>query len=154
MATESSLLKPLNEPHPPNERGVQLFQNCASTIRNELVKLRHHWDKHEPRMFARAASISDHDLCRFNIPDHLELIRAGKTSYGDVVLGKIRLPALNDAEGNGFIHVRLHDPPGEGNHDVIFHSILTDEVKDPNSGHITSYRAIMRKDDPLMWFNE
>ncbi|KNZ53187.1 hypothetical protein VP01_3312g2 [Puccinia sorghi] len=79
-------------------------------------------------MFARAVLISDHELCRFNIPDHLELMRAGKTS---------------DVEGNGF--GQLHDPPGDGNHDVIFHSILTDVVKDPNSKLITSYRAIMKR---------
>ncbi|PLW23512.1 hypothetical protein PCANC_07282 [Puccinia coronata f. sp. avenae] len=154
MATEASLVTPLNEPHSPNQHGLQLFENCVATIRHELVKLRHHWDKHEPRMFARAQSISDQDLCRFNIKEDLVLIRAGKTSYGAVVFGKIKLPAIKDAEGEGFLHVRLHDPPGEGNGDVIFHSIWTDEIKDPKTGHIMSYRAIMRREDPLNWFNE
>ncbi|KAI7955912.1 hypothetical protein MJO29_007311 [Puccinia striiformis f. sp. tritici] len=189
MATEATLEKPLNDAHPPNEHAFQLFEHCAATIRHELIKLRHHWDKHEaslrsspplsprqttyffwkvdlfdhafffirqlqPRMFSRAGSISDQDLGHFNINEDLTLIRAGMTSYGSVVFGKIRLPAVRDDEGEGFIHVRLHDPPGEGNQDAIFHSILTDEIKDTDTGHITSYKAIMRKEDPLVWFNE
>ncbi|KNF03423.1 hypothetical protein PSTG_03364 [Puccinia striiformis f. sp. tritici PST-78] len=154
MATEATLEKPLNDAHPPNEHAFQLFDNCAATIRHELIKLRHHWDKHEPRMFSRAGSILDQDLGHFNINEDLTLIRAGMTSYGSVVFGKIRLPAVRDDEGEGFIHVRLHDPPGEGNQDAIFHSILTDEIKDTDTGHITSYKAIMRKEDPLVWFNE
>ncbi|WAQ86721.1 hypothetical protein PtA15_7A449 [Puccinia triticina] len=154
MATEATLDRPLNEAHPPNEHGLQLFEKCAATIRHELVKLRRHWDKHEPKMFSRAKSISDQEISRFNVKDDLVLIRSGKTSYGAVVFGKIRLSALMDDEGEGFIHVRLHDPPGEGKQDAIFHSILTDEVKDGNTGRIISYRAIMRKEDPLVWFDE
>lgn len=154
MATEATLMKPLNEPHQPTDRGFEIFDNCSLAIRHELVKLRHHWDKHEPKMFSRAKGIPDQEFCSFNTKDDLVLIRSGETSYGTVVFGKLRLPAINDSEGEGFIHVRLHDPPGAGNKDAIFHSILTDEVKDDKSGHIKAFRAIMKESDPLTWFNE
>jgi hypothetical protein len=28
-----------------------------------------------------------------------------------IILGKIRLPAVHDELGEGFVHVRIHDPP-------------------------------------------
>jgi hypothetical protein len=62
-------------------------------------------------MWARAAGISDHDLVNFDIKKELVEVRAGPTAYGVIILGKIRLPAVNDDLGEGFVHVRIHDPP-------------------------------------------
>ena len=36
-----------------------------------------------------------------------EQVRSAATSYGNIILGKIKLPAVNDDEGEGFIHVRF-----------------------------------------------
>jgi hypothetical protein len=62
-------------------------------------------------MWARAAGISDHDLVNFDLKKDLVEVRAGPTAYGVIILGKIRLPAVNDDLGEGFVHVRIHDPP-------------------------------------------
>ncbi|KAH9819234.1 hypothetical protein DFH28DRAFT_1022848 [Melampsora americana] len=166
MTTEDTLTRPLNETHSPDERGLQLFDHLSSKIKHELIRLRHHWDNHEaahgmffqkiswsqPRMFARSQGVSDHDLVDFDIKHDLVSIRSGQTSYGTVVFGKIRIPAVKDQDGVGFIHVRVHDPPGNEMSDVILHAILTEEVKE--NGSTVDYRAIMRQDDPLTWFDE
>ncbi|KAJ7578620.1 hypothetical protein C8J56DRAFT_835612 [Mycena floridula] len=96
-------------------------------IKAEIVKSRHDWDKHEPRMWARAHGISDHDLLNFTIKDDLVLVSSASTTYGTIILGKIHLPAVNDTVSKGFIHVRIHDPPNRGTEDVTFHSLFTDE---------------------------
>ena len=50
-------------------------------------------------MWSRAAGISDHDLVDFDFEKDLVEIRSAIVSYGTIVLGKLRLPAVNDAEG-------------------------------------------------------
>jgi hypothetical protein len=62
-------------------------------------------------MWSRAGGISDHDLVHFDIKTDLVEVRSGPTSYGVIILGKIRLPAIKDDIGEGFVHVRIHDPP-------------------------------------------
>jgi len=103
-------------------------------------------------MWSRANGLSDHELVNFDITEDLvqvsialfaapisemavccfikyEQVRSAATSYGNIILGKIKLPAVNDDEGEGFIHVRfvlpslslvgclaysrvrIHDPP-------------------------------------------
>jgi hypothetical protein len=75
------------------------------------------WDANTPsnhlsyRMWGRAAGISDQDLVHFDIKKDLVEVRAGPTAYGVIILGKIRLPAVNDDLGEGYVHVRIHDPP-------------------------------------------
>ena len=75
-------------------------------IKDEIIKSRSHWNKHEPRMWSRAAHISDHKLRDFNVSEDLVLVTSAATAYGTIILGKIRLPAINDDQGAGFIHVR------------------------------------------------
>lgn len=59
------------------------------------------------RMWSRASKVSDADLVNFTIKKDLVEVRAGATSYGTIVLGKIRIPALTTTEeGEGFVHVR------------------------------------------------
>lgn len=58
-------------------------------------------------MWARASSLSDAELVTFNIQEDLVLCRSAPTSYGTIILGKIRLPVVEDEEGEGFVHVRL-----------------------------------------------
>lgn len=118
----------MNPPHPPHENAIEAFISVEHTIKTEILKSRHHWEKHEPRMWSRAEGIPDHELVTFTIHKDLVEIRSGVTSYGTIILGKIRLPAVNDAEGEGYIHVRyavtrsffadcpetphrIHDPP-------------------------------------------
>lgn len=67
-------------------------------------------------MWSRAAGISDNDLVNFTIKDDLVEVRSGPTSYGTIIFGKIRLPAVNDDLGEGFMHVRIHDPPNRVGH--------------------------------------
>ncbi|KXN91060.1 hypothetical protein AN958_03127 [Leucoagaricus sp. SymC.cos] len=62
-------------------------------------------------MWSRAAGLSDGELTDFSIEKNLTEVRSGATSYGNIIFGKIQIPAINDAEGVGSIHVRIHDPP-------------------------------------------
>jgi len=68
-------------------------------------------------MWSRAAHLSDAELTSFKD----DLIRSAPTSYGVIILGKIRIPAINVEKGEGFGHVRIHDPPNRGDEDVRFH---------------------------------
>jgi hypothetical protein len=56
-------------------------------------------------MWARATGLSDDELTSFS-RDDLVQARNGQASYGHIIFGKLRLPAVNDALGEGFIHVR------------------------------------------------
>lgn len=56
-------------------------------------------------MWARAKGLSDDELTSFS-RDDLVQVRNGQASYGHVIFGKLRLPAINDKQGEGFIHVR------------------------------------------------
>ena len=105
-STASAEQVDLNPPHPPHENAIEAFISVEHTIKTEILKSRHHWEKHEPRMWSRAEGIPDHELVTFTIHKDLVEIRSGVTSYGTIILGKIRLPAVNDAEGEGYIHVR------------------------------------------------
>lgn len=57
-------------------------------------------------MWARAAGLSSAELGKFDLAQDLVAIRAAPTSYGTVILGKLRLPAVHDEQGEGFVHVR------------------------------------------------
>lgn len=60
-----------------------------------------------PRMWSRASKLSDAELSHFTIKEDLIEVSAGPTSYGAIILGKIRIPALKtEEEGEGFVHVR------------------------------------------------
>ncbi|CEL57871.1 hypothetical protein RSOLAG1IB_02615 [Rhizoctonia solani AG-1 IB] len=103
----------LSEPHPPTGRGLEAFNEVLPKIKQAVISSRRDWDNHEPRMWARASGLSDEQLTSFVIEDDLVEVRAGSTSYGTIVFGKIRIPGLKDEEGEGFIHVRIHDPPNK-----------------------------------------
>ncbi|KAI1794140.1 hypothetical protein LXA43DRAFT_971400 [Ganoderma leucocontextum] len=152
MASEEQIN--LNAPHAPTEKALEAFTIVEHTIKAEIVKSRHDWNKHEPLMWSRTEGLSDHELIAFTIRDDLVEIRSAPTSYGTIILGKIRLPAVNDAEGDGYMHVRIHDPPNRGVQDVLFHSLWTDEGNRDADGHPTTWRAIQKRDTPLEFFNE
>jgi hypothetical protein len=96
----------LNDPHTPYPNAIEAFTVVLDIIKHGITKSRREWDKHEPKMWSRAAGLSDHELTAFNIADDLVLVRSGPTSYGTIILGKIRIPAVNDDLGEGFVHVR------------------------------------------------
>lgn len=144
----------LTAPHAPHARAVEAFNRVLPEIRHAVITSRHDWDVHEPKMWSRAAGLSDKKLTAFTIEDDLVEIRAGVVSYGTILFGKIRIPAVNDELGEGFIHVRIHDPPNQGEEDVMFHSIFTMEGKRDADGHPHLWRAIQVKDEPLEFFNE
>jgi len=144
----------LNAPHPPHKNAIDAFNLILPTIKSEIVKSRHRWDKHDRRMWSRAAHLSDEELTSFTVEDHLVQIRSGATSYGVIVFGKIRIPAVQDEEGEGFVHVRIHDPPNRGSEDVRFHSIFHREIRKDEETPPTGYCAIQTLDRPLEFFNE
>jgi hypothetical protein len=152
MATNEQLY--FNEPHAPKPNAIDAFEALFPTLKAEIVKSRHHWDQHEPRMWVRACSLSDNELIAFNVAEDLVEVRSAATSYGTIILGKLRLPAVNDDEGEGFVHVRIHDPPNRGNEDVTFHSLFTEEIRPIAEEPPTGYRAIQTKSKPLEFFNE
>ncbi|KAF8325897.1 uncharacterized protein EI90DRAFT_3072176, partial [Cantharellus anzutake] len=94
-------------------------------------------------MWARASSLSNEDLVGFDIRKDLVEVRSGPTAYGQILFGRIRIPAVNDELGEGFVHVRVHHSPGEEQANVTFHSIQTEE---------SYHRAIHKKDDPFEFF--
>jgi len=61
----------LNDPHPPHKNAIEAFSILLPTIKAEIVKSRHHWDKHEPRMWRRASGLEDKDLVSFEIEQDL-----------------------------------------------------------------------------------
>lgn len=105
-------------------------------------------------MWARARGLDDDALTSFVIEKDLVEVRAGSTAYGTIIFGKLRIPAISDSEGEGFIHVRIHDPPNKGTEDVIFHSLLTEEGNRDADGRPTTFRAIQTRETPLEFFNE
>ncbi|KAG6828206.1 hypothetical protein H0H92_008779 [Tricholoma furcatifolium] len=150
MATAETIS--LNDPHPPHPNAIEAFSVVLPTIKEHILKSRHDWNKHEPRMWSRAKHISNEDLIKFDLNDDLVLVRSASVSYGTIILGKIRIPAINDEEGEGFVHVRIHDPHNRGTDDVMFHSIYTAEGTLANGTH--TWRAVQTLDTPLEFFNE
>ena len=57
-------------------------------------------------MWSRAAGVPDAALVGFELARDLVAIRAAPTSYGTILLGSIRIPGVQDAKGEGFLHVR------------------------------------------------
>lgn len=96
----------LNAPHAPTVKAIEAFNVVLHDIKAEIVKSRNHWDKHEPKMWSRAAGLTDAELVNFTVEEDLLQCRSAPTSYGTIILGKIRIPAIKDEEGAGFVHVR------------------------------------------------
>jgi len=142
----------LNKSHPPGENAIGAFTVVLPIIKEEIIKSRREWDKHEPKMWSRAATISDLELTTFDLDKDLVEVRSASTSYGTIIFGKIRIPVIKDEKGDGFIHVRIHDPPNRGIEDVKFHSLFTDEKR--NEGQPMTWQAIQTIDTPLEFFNE
>jgi len=151
MASEEEVS--FNEPHHPTQLAKEAFSVVLHRIKFEIIKSRKDWDLHEPKMWSRAAGLSDHELTNFTVED-LTLVSSGLASYGTIIFGKIRIPAINDEEGAGYVHVRIHDPPNRGTHDVLFHSIFHDEGNRNADGHPTTWRAIHTEDTLLKFFND
>ena len=99
----------LTPAHPPHARALEAFNHVLHEIKAAVVKSRHDWDKHEPMMWSRANRLSDHDLVGFKVEKDLVEIRTGVVSYGTLIFGKIRIPAVEDEFGAGYIHVRCVD---------------------------------------------
>jgi hypothetical protein len=95
-----------NKPHSPAKNALEAFSTVVGRIKQEIIRSRRHWDAHEPRMWKRAAHLSDQELTDFNLDKDLVLVSSAATTYGTIVLGKIRISAINDDLGEGFIHVR------------------------------------------------
>jgi hypothetical protein len=148
MATSEVVI--LNEQHSPHQNALDAFAVVLPQIKHAIIASRHDWNKHEPKMWSRAVGVSDVELTAFDLNQDLVAIRSGPTSYGTIIFGKIRIPAIAD----GFIHVRIHDPPNKGVEDVKFHSLFTDEGNRDEDGHPTTWRAIQNLDTPLGFFNE
>ncbi|GAA5841035.1 hypothetical protein JCM11251_006790 [Rhodosporidiobolus azoricus] len=136
-------------PHPPREDALRAFLKVEVDIKKELVRLRLHWDKHEPRMFSRAKNITDEELTSWDLANDLEEVRSASTAYGHIIFGKLRIPSIVDA----YLHVRIHHTPGAGQDNVKLHSVLTNEVKD-SKGNIIGFDAFQPKSARLDFFNE
>ncbi|KAJ7497533.1 hypothetical protein FB451DRAFT_1211842 [Mycena latifolia] len=158
MATIDQL--DLSPPHAPKEHAIEAFEHVEHEIKAAILASRRDWDKHEPKMWSLASNTSDHDLVNFTIKDDLVVVRSAVTSYGPIILGKIRIKAIKLNEHGsgddkyGYIFVRIHDPPGDGVENVKFHSLFTDEGKDKDGNNDGVYRAIQANSTSLEFFNE
>jgi hypothetical protein len=150
----------LSPSHAPKEAAKRSFKQLLPEIKKQLVHLRHSHDKHEPEYFSAVSSLSDEELTGFGVED-LVSVRAGSVAYGVIIFGKVRIPA---SEGSYFF-VRWfgggHDNDGDGKIEADqgeieykFHSIYTEEKVKGDADGTTSYRAIMKEDDELFFFNE
>lgn len=61
----------LNAAHHPHSNAIEAFNIVLHTIKAEIVKSRHDWNKHEPKMWSRAAQLSDNELVAFTIEKDL-----------------------------------------------------------------------------------
>lgn len=122
--TATAEILDFNDPHSPRDNAKEAFKVVLHVIKSEVIKSRHHWDKHEPKMWSRAAGLTDHALTDFTIEKDLVLVRflfffggdclsssitkvrSAPTAYGTIILGKIGIPAVKVGEEEGFIHVR------------------------------------------------
>ncbi|KAF7321728.1 hypothetical protein MKEN_00694500 [Mycena kentingensis (nom. inval.)] len=202
MATGETIT--LNAAHAPSERAILAFEKVEDDIKTAILESRKDWDRHEPRMWKTASQTSDEDLVNFNIKvrgyrqvpgagalkarapicqDDLVVVRSAVTSYGPIILGKIRIRAIKlDASGElvpgpveknadgsikvemnhgkvndelyGYMFVRIHDPLGEGMDNIKFHSLFTDEGKDVEGNQNGKYCAIQHNSKPLEFFHE
>ncbi|BGP17850.1 hypothetical protein JCM10213_008352 [Rhodosporidiobolus nylandii] len=139
----------LNAPHLPHENSIRAFAQVEDDIKKELTKLRAHWDNHEPRMFEQAKELSDEELTNWDLAEDLEIVRSSSSPYGSIIFGKLRVPALVDS----YLHVRIHDSPGDGQGNVRLHSILTEEVRN-EEGKVVEWRAFQTRDTSLEFFSE
>jgi len=136
--SESVTLDAAHKPHP---AAIEAFTAVEHTIKHAIKKSRLDWDKHEPRMWARVSGVTNEDLVSFDISSDLVEVRSGATSYGQIIFGKIRIPAVED----GYVHVRIHHSPHEPEDKVKFHSIRTEE---------SIWTAVLPNTFPLDFFNE
>jgi hypothetical protein len=119
-----------NKPHVPHPNALSAYHTVQHQIKAALVKSRHDWNKHEPRMWARTAHLSDDQLAGFHLEKDLVLVSSAVASYGTIILGKIRIPAVNDDLGEGFIHVRcVHPKTKKKRWELIFSSRIHDPPK-------------------------
>jgi len=165
MASEEELT--FIGPHAPHAKAIEAFHTVEKQIKVAILTSRKDWDKHEPKMWSRAQGISDEELVGFTFSKHrskhdketdssrgeggdLVLVDNAATSYGEIILGKIRIPSIPD----GYIHVRIHDPRNKHEEDVIFHSLHTAEGNRNADGQPQSWDAIQWEKTPLTFFNE
>lgn len=111
MRTASAEEVTLNAPHHPHANAIEAFNVVLRQIKHEIKKSRHDWNKHEPKMWSRVAELSDEELTDFTIEKDLVQVRSGLVSYGTIILGKVRIPAVNDESGPGYVHVRCVGQP-------------------------------------------
>lgn len=97
---------PLSDARAPTAEDIAVFESVDKEIKHEIRKSRHHWNKHEPRMWQRASGLTDEQLLEFSLATDLVLVRSGEVAYGKIFFGKIKIPAISDDQGEGFIHVR------------------------------------------------
>jgi hypothetical protein len=83
LAAASAEQVELNQAHAPGTNAIEAFNAVLHTIKSEVVKSRHHWDKHEPRMWSRVANLSDQDLAHLTIEKDLVLVRLIRSFYLD-----------------------------------------------------------------------
>lgn len=57
-------------------------------------------------MWARAHGLSDAELVDFDVEKDLVQVRSGSTSYGTIIFGKIKIPAIKEG-GEGYVHARF-----------------------------------------------
>jgi hypothetical protein len=101
----------LNQAHEPRENAIEAFNVVLHQIKSEIIKSRHDWDKHEPKMWSRASGLSDHELTNFMVERDLVLVRSrmhDMSSYFDPDL-TISSSMLCDVSDSGWGHGR-HPP--------------------------------------------
>jgi hypothetical protein len=146
----------LTPSHPPKPAAIKAFKSLLPDIKEGLIKLRHKHDKHEPEYFSAVSNLSDEELSSFDESD-LVAVRAGTVAYGLIVFGKVRIPKSK----GGYFFVRWFVGGTDNDDDkdtpegveYKLHSFYTEEKPEGGDGG-TRFRAIMKEDDELFFFNE
>jgi hypothetical protein len=151
MATANSC--DLSEPHAPRKSSLAAYSEFENELKRTLRRHRRRSSVHDLPQFEAASMLSDRELTSFT-EDDFEVVRYARVNYGHILFGKLRIPALADANmSNCYIHFRAFDPDvksGDKDTRAKVHSIHT-----YHSQYGASYDAcsLFTKNEPLEWFD-
>ncbi|KIY44525.1 hypothetical protein FISHEDRAFT_51239, partial [Fistulina hepatica ATCC 64428] len=92
--------------HKPNGHELNAFDWARKSIQHAILRSRRRWNMYHPSVWARACGLSDTDVTEFSTHHDVICVRSGKVKGGYLIFGKIRLCAIHDEQGYGYIHVR------------------------------------------------
>lgn len=152
MATSNTC--DLSAPHAPGKSSLVAYAEFEGELKRVLRRHRSRSSVHQLPQFEAASMLSDDQLTSFT-QDDFEEVRHARVEYGNILFGKLRIPALAEANSrNCYIHFRAFDPDMKAkikDARASVHSIHT--YHSQYSGSSFDACSIFTKDEPLEWFD-